>query len=149
MSANVGTPGGKGTEGSETASQAAANFVKKGNKNPNDVTAEDSGHILDSKAPGTGFEKATNGPDMGKHTASGEPLSQKREADTEAQHEEEDDESELSDDPGDNAIEEMAQDVGAGVGKTAEAIARAPMDLSLAVAQGTFFHGANMPRSMS
>jgi hypothetical protein len=150
ISANVETPGGKGTEGSETASQAAANFVKKGSKNPNDVTAEDSsGHILDSKAPGTGFEKATNGPDMGKHTASGEPLSQKREADTEAQHEEEDDESELSDDPGDNAIEEMAQDVGAGVGKTAEAIARAPMDLSLAIAQGTFLRGANMPRSMS
>jgi hypothetical protein len=148
-SANVETPDGKGTEGSETASQAAANFVKKGNKNPNDVTAEDSsGHISDSKAPGTGLEKATIGPDMGKHAASGEPLSQKQDADTEAQHEEEDDESELSDDPGDNAIGEMAQDIGAGVGKTAEAIARAPMDLSLAVAQGTFFHGANMRRSM-
>lgn len=150
ISANIGTPDGKGAEGSETTSQAAANFVKKGIKNPNDVAAENSSsHISDSKAPGTGFEKATIGPDMGKHTASGEPLSQKREADTEAQHEEEDDESELSDDPGDNAIEEMAQDVGAGVGKTAEAIARAPMDLSLAIAQGTFSYGANMPRSLS
>jgi hypothetical protein len=73
---------------------------------------------------------------MGKHTASGEPLSQRRDAANEAHHE--DDESEMSDDAEDNAIEEMAQDVGAGVGKTAEAIARAPMDLSLAIAQGMF-----------
>ena len=109
--------------------------MNKENKSPNHATADDSsGNISDSKAPGTGLEKATIGPDMGKHTADGEPLSQKRDANNEAHHE--DDESEMSDDPEDNAIEKMAQDVGAGVGKTAEAIARAPMDLSLAIAQG-------------
>lgn len=93
-----------------------------------------SGNISESKAPGTGLEKATRGPDMGKHTASGEPLSQMEAADNEALHEE--DESELSDDPEDHVLEEMTQNVSDGVGKTAEAIARAPMDLSLAVAQG-------------
>lgn len=125
------------TNGSQTTGQTNGNSVEKENENPNGPTAEDSsGHISDSKAPGTGLEKATIGPDMGKHTASGEPLSQRRDAANEAHHE--DDESEMSDDAEDNAIEEMAQDVGAGVGKTAEAIARAPMDLSLAIAQGMF-----------
>ncbi|KAE9380497.1 glycosyltransferase family 1 protein [Stipitochalara longipes BDJ] len=129
----------KGMNKSETNTQANGNVMNKENKNLNNADAENSsGSISDSKAPGTGLEKATIGPDMGKHTASGEPLSQKRDADSEARHD--DDESEMSDDPEDNAIEEMAQDVGAGVGKTAEAIARAPMDLSLAIAQG--FHNA-------
>lgn len=130
---------GKSTNASKTDGQANGSVIKKENETSNDATAESSsGHISDSKAPGTGLEKATIGSDMGKHTPSGEPLSQKRDADNEAQHEDEDNESALSDDPGDNAIEEMAQDVGAGVGKTAEAIARAPMDLSLAIAQGAF-----------
>ena len=132
------TPNQNPTNESQTAGQINGNFVEKGTENPNKTAAEDSsGHISDSKAPGTGLEKATIGPDMGKHTASGEPLPPRRDADNEAHHE--DNESEMSDDPEDNAIEEMAQDVGAGVGKTAEAIARAPMDLSLAIAQGMIF----------
>ena len=94
--------------------------------------------IPDSSAPGRGDEKATQGPDMGKHTSLGEPLSQTQIANHEA--EQEDDDSELSEDPEDNAAEEMIKDIGAGAGKTAEAIARAPMDLSLAIAQG--FHNA-------
>ena len=132
------TPHEIGTNSAETESHADKTFTKKENKNHRTATAENSsGDISDSKAPGNGLEKATIGPDMGKHTASGEPLSQKRDADNEAH--DKDDESEMSDDPEDNAIEEMAQDVGAGVGKTAEAIARAPMDLSLAIAQGMLF----------
>jgi len=46
----------------------------------------------------------------------------------------------LSDDPDTNAAEDMAHDVGSGLGKTAESLARMPMDLSLAIAQG--FHNA-------
>jgi len=141
------TPHEKGTDGAGTKSQADKSIIKKENEHPNTTTANDSsGDISDSRAPGTGLEKATFGPDMGKHTASGEPLSQKRDADNEAHAE--DDESEMSDDPEDNAIEEMAQDVGAGVGKTAEAIARAPMDLSLAIAQGMLLHLLHMRRPM-
>jgi hypothetical protein len=132
------TSDGNLAHGTQTSSRQGGSAVKKENQKPNETTAEDSsGNISESKAPVTGLEKATYGADMGKHTASGEPLSQKQNAENEAQHE--DDESELSDDPENYAVEEMAQDVRAGVGKTAEAIARAPMDLSLAIAQGTLF----------
>ena len=86
---------------------------------------------------------AADGPGMGKHTVDGEPVQQKHEAQHEDQHGNvHDDDSELSDDPEANAVEEMARDIGSGLVKTAEAIARSPMDLSLAVAQG--FH--NSPR---
>ncbi|TDZ37258.1 Sterol 3-beta-glucosyltransferase UGT80B1 [Colletotrichum spinosum] len=40
----------------------------------------------------------------------------------------------------DNPVEDYANEVGEGVGKTAQAIARAPVDLSMALAQG--FHNA-------
>lgn len=40
----------------------------------------------------------------------------------------------------DNPVEDYAEDVGSGLGKTAKAVARAPVDLSMAVAQG--FHNA-------
>jgi hypothetical protein len=140
ISADGKTQDEKCIKRSETNGQAAGSAVKRENETPNDAATEESlSHTSDSKAPGNGLEKATAGPDMGQHTTSGEPLPQKRDAVHEAQCEDENDDSELSDDPGDNTIEEMAQDVGAGVGKTAEAIARAPMDLSLAIAQGAFF----------
>ncbi len=90
------------------------------------------------KAPGTGTEKATRGPDMGKHSTSGEPMLQKGE--TQSNVENEDDDSDLSDDPDTNAVEDMAHDVRSGLGKTAESLARMPIDLSLAIAQG--FHNA-------
>ena len=50
------------------------------------------------------------------------------------------DELNLSDDPDNNAAEDAGKDVSCGLGHTAEAFARAPMDLSLALAQG--FHNA-------
>jgi len=105
-------------------------------------------NIPDSKAPAKGVkEKATTGADIGKHTTRGEPLAHNKAANKQQYEEDEDeedtaidDDSELSDEPQDTAVEEIAQDVGVGLGRTAEAVARAPMDLSLAVAQG--FHNA-------
>lgn len=100
-----------------------------------------NGEIPHSKAPGGSEDKATAGPDMGKHTVSGEPIGQNQDANREEEARlGEDEDGDLSDDPEDNAAEEMAQDVGSGLGRTAEALARMPMDLSLAVAQG--FHNA-------
>lgn len=140
--ANSRTSDGKPVNGSQANGHPNGSAIKNENEKPKETTAEDSsGDISEPKAPGTGLEKATCGADMGKHTASGEPLSQKQDAENEAQHE--DDESELSDDPENYAVEEMAQHVGAGVGKTAEVIARAPMDLSLAIARGTYFPRGN------
>jgi len=46
----------------------------------------------------------------------------------------------LSAEPEETAAEEIVQDVGSGVGRTMEAMALAPLDLSVAVAQG--FHNA-------
>ncbi|RAL67221.1 hypothetical protein DID88_007996 [Monilinia fructigena] len=46
----------------------------------------------------------------------------------------------LSSDPTRNEAEEVAKDIGNGFGESAEAVARAPMDLALALAQG--FHNA-------
>ncbi|KAE9962689.1 hypothetical protein BLS_010125, partial [Venturia inaequalis] len=48
--------------------------------------------------------------------------------------------SNLSDDPSENLVEELAEDAGRGFAQTGGAIVKAPMDLSLAVAQG--FHNA-------
>lgn len=93
----------------------------------------------DLKAPNQSDNRATAWPDMGKHNTQGEPMGHNKDA-----NREDDDaagaESELSDDYIHNTAKQIAQDVGTGLGKTAEALARAPMDLSLAVAQG--FHNA-------
>lgn len=116
---------------------AQVNGRPRGQENqfPNDAG------IPASKAPSTGMEKVTSGPDLGKHSQMGEPMSQKRDAQNEAQHEHDDDAvSELSDDPEDNVAVETGKNVGSGIAKTAEYIARAPMDLTLAIAQG--FHNA-------
>ena len=89
---------------------------------------------------------------LGKHTTSGEPISPadgRGQLDTSIDDATQDalgdpnidgTESVLSADPQENAAEEIAHDVGSGIGQSAGAIARAPMDLSLAVAQG--FHNA-------
>jgi hypothetical protein len=93
-----------------------------------------NGNIPNSRAPSTANDKATAGPDMGKHTSKGEPVPQNHDAN------EREDDAELSDDPEGNAAEEIAQDVGYGLARTGSALACAPMDLSLAVARG--FHNA-------
>ncbi|RDL37221.1 UDP-Glycosyltransferase phosphorylase [Venustampulla echinocandica] len=76
---------------------------------------------------------------MGGHTVRGEPVRQKHEANRE-EAEGKDNKSLTSNDLEDNTAEQFAQDVGEGLGQTAESIARLPMDLALAVAQG--FHNA-------
>ncbi|KAL2069737.1 hypothetical protein VTL71DRAFT_14416 [Oculimacula yallundae] len=107
---------------------------------PEERTAEKS----NANSPEKGMEKVTSGPDLGKHTASGEPVAQKKEANAEqkAQDEEQadDNDSVLSDDPEDNAAEEIGKNVTSGIGKTVGFIAKAPMDLTVAIAQG--FHNA-------
>lgn len=82
-------------------------------------------------------ERTTSDNDFGIKTTSGMPLSsenQQKGGNTT------DDDSILSENPHEKAAGEVAQDIGSGLGQTAEALARAPMDLSLAVAQG--FHNA-------
>ncbi|KAH8684716.1 hypothetical protein BGZ60DRAFT_479077 [Tricladium varicosporioides] len=78
---------------------------------------------------------------MGKHATTGEQKFQREDASQEAATSNyADNTSILPADTEYNIAEEMVQDVGDGVGKTAEHLARMPMDLSLAVAQG--FHNA-------
>jgi hypothetical protein len=72
---------------------------------------------------------------MGKHTPSGEPISANGDS-TEDYF----DKESIATAPEDNPAEEYARDVGGGLGRTGEAVARLPMDLTLAVAQG--FHNA-------
>lgn len=92
------------------------------------------------------ISKIINRPALGQHTVSGEPVGAKQVEAEQANQQEKKDEGEddggsvLSADPDENAAEEIANDVGEGVGKTAEALARAPMDLALAISQG--FHNA-------
>lgn len=116
-----------------------------------DSTGDSTGDSRENKSPIGILGRATRRPDLGKHTVSGEPVSQVEKARLEAkrekeqqQHEgednDEDEDSVLSDDPDDNVATEVANNVGEGVGKTAEALARAPMDLALAISQG--FHNA-------
>ncbi|PBP17903.1 isoleucyl-tRNA synthetase [Diplocarpon rosae] len=114
----------------------------QGNEYPNELsTKQPTDNILDSRALGRGMKKISRGPDVGKHAETGEPLPQGQSThDGTHPGQDTDAESVLSDDPEDNVAEEIGKNVGAGVGKTAEFIARAPMDLTLAVAQG--FHNA-------
>ncbi|CAG8973118.1 hypothetical protein HYALB_00007595, partial [Hymenoscyphus albidus] len=90
---------------------------------------------------------------LGQHTSTGEPLSLQQQKKDEKRRDEriehehgfeynipEDRQSMISADPNDTMAEDMTKDVGKGLGETAEAMARIPMDLSLAVAQG--FHNA-------
>ena len=77
--------------------------------------------------------------DVVDHATKGNPIEQRG-------HENGDDDtvtlndSILSAEPEETAAEEIVQDVGSGVGRTMEAMALAPLDLSVAVAQG--FHNA-------
>ncbi|KAG9233029.1 hypothetical protein BJ875DRAFT_465217 [Amylocarpus encephaloides] len=75
---------------------------------------------------------------IGKHTPQGEPLSLNEDANREDREDYFDKESTSV--PENNTAEDIAKDVGSGIGRTGEAVARMPMDLSLAIAQG--FHNA-------
>lgn len=149
-----GSRSGNGSEGmvngTEVHDMATNGHVTIGEKDGNNENASKE-NASDSAAkgtfakrskprlPGEGIFKATSGPDLGKHTETGEPMAQKHQISNEARQG--DNASVLSDDPEENAATEIAQNVGQGVGKTAEIIARAPMDLTLAIAQGKLlFH---------
>ncbi|TVY20598.1 Sterol 3-beta-glucosyltransferase [Lachnellula arida] len=97
-------------------------------------------HAPTSKASARGVEKTTSSSELGKKNVNGEPM-----ANNDNAHHHDDDptdgnESVLSDDPDENMATEMARNVGEGLGGTGEHLARMPMDLSLAIAQG--FHNA-------
>ncbi|KAF7862026.1 hypothetical protein EAF04_007906 [Stromatinia cepivora] len=81
---------------------------------------------------------------MANHTTSGEPTRQYSQANQEEQNSQAatnfENQSTLSRESTTNEAEAVAKDIGYGFGKTAEAVARAPMDLALALAQG--FHNA-------
>ena len=108
----------------------------KAQKERHSVDGSTNDEIPDAMAPGNANGKATTGPDMGKHTSSGAPIPQNHEFNKP----EAEGDGELSSDPDTNPIEDIAQDVGYGLARTGSALARAPMDLSLALAQG--FHNA-------
>jgi hypothetical protein len=139
-----------GTTKKEKDSNDNNKAKEEGNNEPNyPFLRESAGGIPDSKVPTRGSEgKATIALNMGKHTVSGEPVHQKHDAEEEEkkreheqqQNDEDDDGSDMSDDPDNTAAENVGKDVCSGLRHTAEAFARAPMDLSLALAQG--FHNA-------
>ncbi|KAF8852404.1 UDP-Glycosyltransferase/glycogen phosphorylase [Acephala macrosclerotiorum] len=139
---NGDMPNGKPVNGNNQKNDTKSQGEIHGTQNETtEQYAEDKpDNIAHTRSRGGG--SAAGHPGMGKHSVQGEPLLQKQGANNEDKHHDgdDDDESELSDDPKDNAAEEMAHDIGSGVGKTAESIARAPMDLLLAFAQG--FHNA-------
>lgn len=76
---------------------------------------------------------------FGKHTPSGAPIPRHPHTSRNSQEDYFDKESIVTA-PEANVAEDYAKDVGAGLGRTGEAVARMPLDLSLAVAQG--FHNA-------
>ncbi|QSZ35887.1 hypothetical protein DSL72_007009 [Monilinia vaccinii-corymbosi] len=87
------------------------------------------------------------GAGMSNHTTSDEPTHQHIQASKEEQASQAsqndyniENQAMLSSDPIPNKAEDVAKDIGHGFGETAEAVARAPMDLALALAQG--FHNA-------
>ncbi|KAI9735700.1 MAG: hypothetical protein M1818_006308 [Claussenomyces sp. TS43310] len=94
-----------------------------------------SDEMPNNRAPAQTNDKATEGSDLGQHTTSGEPRSQSRRKNTGG-----DGASIASADPDQNLTEEVAMDIGTGFQKTGEALASAPLDLTLAIAQG--FHNA-------
>ncbi|KAH7346661.1 hypothetical protein BKA65DRAFT_429215 [Rhexocercosporidium sp. MPI-PUGE-AT-0058] len=139
------TPNGKPVNG--ISHDAQTNGVPKGNETElanGSATKKPTHDSSDTQSSGGAMEKVTSGPDLGKHTTSGEPVAAKKAASAEQKANEgeqaDDNDSVLSDDPEDNAAEEIGKNVTSGVGKTAGFIAKAPMDLTLAVAQG--FHNA-------
>ncbi|KAI9813634.1 MAG: hypothetical protein M1827_003705 [Pycnora praestabilis] len=72
--------------------------------------------------------------------ASNQTKSQSNGTSNDANHADTDSESMLSEDPEENIVHDIAADTGKGLTKSGEALAKAPMDLSMAIAQG--FHNA-------
>jgi UDP:flavonoid glycosyltransferase YjiC (YdhE family) len=75
--------------------------------------------IEDMKAPAKESDKATEGPDIAKHTTIGSPLKESRD---ESNDDKDGGDSLLSADPEQDAAEEVVQDIGEGLGKSGEAL---------------------------
>lgn len=140
--------------GKDNASRKSKEVEKK------DFAKEDL--IPDEGAPANAPGKATKGDDLGQHQTNGAPITGGHGRKTTTADDDEGNETDgasvLSADPEEPAAAEYAADVGHGLGKTGEALARgmsdklarpkpyvanrhpAPMDLSVAIAQG--FHNA-------
>lgn len=135
---------GKPVNGNSQAPQTNGHSKEKENApSASEPSSTDSAeHVADTLAPARGMEKVTSGTGLGKKTSSGEPMSKGRQANKKENkdHDDHDNDSVLSADPSGNMAEEMARDAGEGLSGTAEHLARMPMDLSLAIAQG--FHNA-------
>ncbi|KAM3065171.1 hypothetical protein ACMFMG_010367 [Clarireedia jacksonii] len=127
----------------KTRLQNPMNGIAEGKENAKPLTAdaESPAESQGLKPPGP---SSPFGAELSNHTPSGEPTRQGShpppEEPSKPKDKDNDNTSLISSDPSENPAEEIALDVGLGLGRTAEAIARAPMDLSLALAQG--FHNA-------
>jgi hypothetical protein len=130
----------KQLDGKRSRSVSSSNG-KSNTRHPNEVDREprsysktedwqdgEAEQIPDSKAPEKACGKATWAVDMGKHTSKGEPMGQMQDANREEESHANEEDSDLSHDFEDNAAEALAQDLASGLGRTAEALARAPMD---------------------
>ncbi|EDN98665.1 hypothetical protein SS1G_13524 [Sclerotinia sclerotiorum 1980 UF-70] len=117
---------------------------QKKNGDPNKNTENtNSSPQAQNTSPQAALDSSTNA-GMANHTTSGEPTRQCSQANREEQNlqaaDNIEDQSMLSRGSTTNEAEAVAKEIGYGFGRTAEAVARAPMDLALALAQG--FHNA-------
>ena len=148
-----GTPKYSMTNGNATGRSRNENDTNGQTTGRTNVEA-DRGDGDQMKERGNGFQtapvkglddEAVGSPAMAKRTVDGEPISHRRDAENEengrqGDENDEDDDSDVSEDPNSNPIEDVGRDVGSGLGHTAEAVAKMPLELSLALAQG--FHNA-------
>lgn len=111
-------------------------------KNTNNTNSSTETH---GTSPSAGINSKYDA-SMSNHTTSGEPTRTQSQAIEEEQKIQDnnynsvDNQSMITSESVHNPAEEVAHDIGHGFGETAEAVARAPMDLALALAQG--FHNA-------
>ncbi|KAG4028377.1 hypothetical protein MFRU_022g00950 [Monilinia fructicola] len=117
------------------------------NDNPSQIADNVNSSAETNDISPKGAMNSPFGAGMSGHTTSGEPTRQQSQANKGERISQAnqnnyniDNQSMLSSDPTHNEAEEVAKDIGHGFGESAEAVARAPMDLALALAQG--FHNA-------
>jgi hypothetical protein len=96
--------------------------LTNGNTDDTKRSAQD-GEIPDKKAPAKSGDKATTDADMGKYTTAGSPLIASNSG-MEGDEGTDGGDSLLSADPEQNAVEEIIEDVGDGLGKSGEALLR-------------------------
>ncbi len=118
---------GSGTLANRATGTAVIDQAKKSNTKANGTATNGttkelpngSAEIPAEKAPATKDDRATNGPDMGKHTSIGSPISKSK---SHNDNDTDGGDSVMSADPDQNAAEDVVEDVTAGLGKSGEAI---------------------------